>query len=88
MRPQTGHEKLTSAESSPRMYLKDSTKEKVKNELGKNYQYFSGNTVFCWGGRLQNTRDRPVNIATGLFIVIPSALFFGFSYVFCLLSMG
>lgn len=83
MRPQTGHEKLTSAESSPRMSRKGSTKEKVKQELGKNYQYFSGNTVFCWGGRLQNTRDRPVNIATALFIVIPSALFFGFSYVSC-----
>lgn len=82
MRPQTGHEKLASAESSPRMSRKDPITETVKNELGKNHQYFSGNTVFCWGGRLQNTRDRPVNIATGLLIVIPSALFLGFSYVF------
>ena len=80
MRPQTGHEKLASAESSPRMSRKE-PKETVKNELGKNYQYFSGNTAFCWGGRLQNTRDRPVNIATGTLIVIPSALFLGFSYV-------
>lgn len=81
MRPQTGHEKLASAESSPRMSRKEPTKETVKNELGKNYQYFSGNTAFCWGGRLQNTRDRPVNIATGTFIVVPSALFLGFSCV-------
>ncbi|KAJ4286817.1 Eukaryotic peptide chain release factor GTP-binding subunit [Kalmusia sp. IMI 367209] len=79
MRPQTGHEKLASAESSPRMARKEPVKETVKKELGKNYQYFSGNTAFCWGGRLQNTRDRPVNIATGLLIVIPSGLFFGFS---------
>ncbi|KAF9735643.1 palmitoyltransferase erf2 [Paraphaeosphaeria minitans] len=79
MRPQTGHEKLASAESSPRMSRKEPTKEIVKKELGKNYQYFSGNTAFCWGGRLQNTRDRPVNIATGTLIVIPSALFLGFS---------
>lgn len=79
MRPQEGHEKLTSAESSPRMARKETPKEVVKRELGKNYQYFSGNTAFCWGGRLQNTRDRPVNIATALFIIIPSGLFFGFS---------
>lgn len=79
MRPQTGHEKLASAESSPTMSRKEPTKETAKNQPGKNYQYFTGNTAFCWGGRLQNTRDRPVNIATGLFVVVPSALFFGFS---------
>lgn len=81
MRPQQGHEKLASAESSPRMARKEATKATVKKELGKNYQYFTGNTAFCWGGRLQNTRDRPVNIATGLFVVAPMGLFFGFSYV-------
>ncbi|ORY19836.1 palmitoyltransferase erf2 [Clohesyomyces aquaticus] len=79
MRPQQGHEKLASAESSPRLTRKEITKEVVKKELGKNYQYFSGNTAFCWGGRLQNTRDRPVNIATGLLIVLPAALFLAFS---------
>lgn len=79
MRPQQGHEKLASAESSPRLTRKETTKETVKKELGKNYQYFSGNTVFCWGGRLQNTRDRPVNIATGFLVVAPAALFLAFS---------
>lgn len=79
MRPQEGHEKLASAESSPRLARKEASKEVVKQELGKNYQYFSGNTVFCWGGRLQNTRDRPVNIATGILVVVPAGLFFGFS---------
>lgn len=79
MRPQQGHEKLASAESSPRLTRKETAKEVVKKELGKNYQYFSGNTVFCWGGRLQNTRDRPVNIATGILVVAPAALFFAFS---------
>ncbi|KAF2467239.1 zf-DHHC-domain-containing protein [Lindgomyces ingoldianus] len=79
MRPQQGHEKLASAESSPRMTRKEATKEAVKRELGKNYHYFSGNTAFCWGGRLQNARDRPVNIATGILILVPSALFFTFS---------
>lgn len=82
MRPHQGHEKLTSAESSPRLARREATKEAVKNELGKNHQYFSGNTVFCWGGRLQNTRDRPVNIATTVMIVLPAGLFFGFSFVY------
>jgi palmitoyltransferase ZDHHC9/14/18 len=79
MRPQLGHEKLASAASSPRRNRKEAVKEEVKKQLGKNHQYFSGNTVFCWGGRLQNTRDRPVNIVTGLAIVLPACLFFGFS---------
>ncbi|OCK75105.1 zf-DHHC-domain-containing protein [Lepidopterella palustris CBS 459.81] len=78
MRPQ-GHEKLSSAESSPRLARKEATKEVVIKETGKNYEYFAGNTFFCWGGRLQNARDRPVNIATGLMVIIPAALFFGFS---------
>lgn len=52
-----------------------------QSQLGRNHEYFTGNTVFCWGGRLQNTRDRPINIATGLFVVVPGALFLAFSYV-------
>lgn len=79
MRPHQGHEKLTSAASSPRLARQEATTAAVKRELGKNHQYFSGNTVFCWGGRLQNTRDRPVNIATAFMILLPSGLFFGFS---------
>ena len=46
---------------------------------GKNYQFFMGNTVFCLGGRLENTRSRPINVATGAMVVIPSILFFAFS---------
>ena len=45
----------------------------------RNYQYFPGNTVFCWGGRLQNTNHRPVNVATGVLVVLPSILFLVFS---------
>ena len=48
-------------------------------KAGVNYQYFSGNIVFCWGGRLQNTRDRPINISTVILVILPSALFFIFS---------
>ncbi|KAI4675498.1 uncharacterized protein J4E88_007531 [Alternaria novae-zelandiae] len=40
IRPHQGHEKLTSAESSPRIARKEATKEAVKRELGRNYQYF------------------------------------------------
>jgi palmitoyltransferase ZDHHC9/14/18 len=46
---------------------------------GKNYEYFAGNTVFCLGGRLQNSRDRPINIISAVFILLPIGLFFGFS---------
>ncbi|KAH7079242.1 DHHC palmitoyltransferase-domain-containing protein [Paraphoma chrysanthemicola] len=79
MRPNQGHEKLTSAESSPRLTRAEATKAAVRHELGKNHEYFSGNTAFCWGGRLQNTRDRPVNLATAIMIIVPAGLFFGFS---------
>lgn len=79
LRPHQGHEKLTSAASSPRLARREATKEAVKNELGRNYQYFSGNTVFCWGGRLQNTRDQPINVATAILMILPAALFFAFS---------
>ncbi|KAH8703817.1 putative DHHC zinc finger membrane protein [Talaromyces proteolyticus] len=47
--------------------------------LGKNYEYFTGNTVFWGNGRFQNSRDKPVNIATGTMVVLPSVLFFVFS---------
>jgi palmitoyltransferase ZDHHC9/14/18 len=75
-----GREKLSSVASSPGLAPADVQKPVLKpKNLGSNYQYFSGNTVFWLGGRLQNTRDKPVNIATGSFVVIPGALFFIFS---------
>lgn len=46
-----------------------------KAPLGKNYQYFLGNTIFCWGGKMQNTRELPINAATGALVVIPCVLF-------------
>lgn len=73
-----GREKLSSVASSPAMTPFDPPSV-PKPSLGFNYEYFTGNTRFCWGGRLQNTRDRPVNIATGLFVLIPGVLFFVFS---------
>jgi len=81
MRPNQGHEKLASAESSPRLARKEASKDAVRRELGRNHEYFAGNTAFCWGGRLQNTRDRPVNVATAVLILLPAGLFFGYSFV-------
>lgn len=84
-RDSRGHERLSSAGSSPEP-LDMKKNRTTKPEQGKNYEHFMGNTVFCFGGRLQNSRDKPINIATGILVVVPSALFFGFSYV--ILSMS
>lgn len=75
-----GREKLPSVASSPALTPTDAVQKQLpKPQPGNNSQYFTGNTVFCWGGRLQNTRDKPVNIATGLFAFVPGVLFFIFS---------
>ena len=74
-----GREKLESVASSPGLAPSEPPKKIVKQNLGSNYQYFTGNTVFWWGGRLQNTRSKPINIATGMLVIIPSVLFFVFS---------
>lgn len=73
-----GHERLSSSNTSPKSTQSKHSRQEV-SQAGINYQYFSGNTVFCWGGRLQNTRDRPVNLATGIIVVIPSILFLVYS---------
>ncbi|KAL7621239.1 Eukaryotic peptide chain release factor GTP-binding subunit [Parahypoxylon ruwenzoriense] len=82
-----GAEKLSSGASSPRFTPSSAitpvAKTKAANEKtlghGYNHEYFEGNTVFCIGGRLQNTRHRPINIATGFLVVLPGILFFAFS---------
>ena len=71
-----GHERLSSSNNSP-TFAK--TLPNVTPRAGINYQYFSGNTVFLWGGRLQNTRDRPVNIASGIIVILPAILFLVYS---------
>lgn len=81
-RDSRGHERLSSAASSPEPIDMKKSRATNNSSLGKNYEYFLGNTVFWGGGRFQNSRSKPINIATGLLVVVPSALFFGFSYVF------
>jgi palmitoyltransferase ZDHHC9/14/18 len=75
-----GREKLVSRTSSPGLTPIDNSLKQLKlANPGSNYEYFTGNTVFCWGGRLQNTRDKPINIATGFLVVTPSVLYFVFT---------
>lgn len=71
-----GHERLSSSNNSPTFAKK--LPEAIP-KAGINYQYFSGNTVFCWGGRLQNARDRPVNVVSCIIVVLPTILFLVYS---------
>ncbi|KAL5337580.1 DHHC palmitoyltransferase-domain-containing protein [Aspergillus crustosus] len=74
------HERLSSADSSPQSIDQKRKIEPVNNSnKGRNYEYFVGNTIFCGGGRFQNSRDKPVNIATGFLVLVPTGLFFGYS---------
>ncbi|KAG5967968.1 hypothetical protein E4U58_002053 [Claviceps cyperi] len=86
-----GAEKLSSTASSPRFARMNSQSDARPSlstamaartteeaSTGKIHQYFEGNTVFCLGGRFQNTKHTPINVVTGLFLVVPCALFFGF----------
>ena len=71
-----GHEPLSSSNNSPTFAEKP---PEAAPKPGINYQYFSGNTVFCWGGRLQNARDRPINVASGIIVMLPTVIFFVYS---------
>lgn len=74
------HQHLSSNSASSRVDIpRDQTVVPRTPSLGKNYEYFEGNTVFFWGGKLQNARDRPINIATGVLLLLPAILFFAFS---------
>lgn len=81
------HERLSSVASSSPRSMKDH-KSSAPANLGKNYEYFTGNTIFWGKGRFQNSRDKPINIATGIIIVLPVALFFAFSYGIPLTILG
>lgn len=74
-------EQLPPADSAPAPSFLEAKQnpESANGKLGKNYEHFVGNTIFFLGGRLQNSRDKPVNIATAILIVLPSGLFFGYS---------
>lgn len=71
-----GHERLSSSNNSQNISKNSGA---TVSTPGVNYQYFSGNTVFLWGGRLQNTKDRPINILSGLIVLVPSIIFLAYS---------
>lgn len=81
-----GVEKLSSRGSTPHAESSRQGTPQRPGELpakvstvGRVFEYFEGNTVFCLGGRWQNARQRPVNIATALFVIVPAVLFFACS---------
>lgn len=71
-----GHERLSSSNNSP-TFAK--LPEDFKSSDERNYQYYPGNTFFCFRGRWQNTRERPVNIASGILVLVPAILFLIYS---------
>lgn len=75
----SGHQPLPSSARSSHLPAVSDARVASRSALGKNYEYFEGNTVFWWGGRLQNARDRPINIATAVILIIPAVFFFIYS---------
>ena len=82
-----GAEKLSSGASSPRLGPREAhagpshqneQPQSAGHAVGKVFQYFEGNTRFCLGGRWQNTKQKPINLATGFFVVAPCVIFFVF----------
>lgn len=81
-----GHEKLSSNASSPNLGSgHDHQHGPPRNPIqlptkpdGRVHEYFDGNTRFWFGGRWQNSKQKPINIATGVFLVVPCILFFVF----------
>jgi palmitoyltransferase ZDHHC9/14/18 len=78
-RPEPGHQHLSSNATSPEFPPAKKPSAPAPKSMGKNYEYFEGNTIFWGGGRFQNARDRPINIATGICLVLPAILFFVYS---------
>ena len=58
-RIQPGHQHLSSNGNSPEFPPSKRPAAPVQKTMGKNYEYFEGNTIFWGGGRFQNARDRP-----------------------------
>lgn len=71
----TGRGKASNDASSTSGYPEKHAPPAVQGAIGKNYEYFGGNTAFFCGGRWQNSRNRPLNVLTGLLVIVPSVLF-------------
>lgn len=75
-------ERLSSA-SSREPNMESKYNQRSNPDLGKNFEYFTGNNIFFLGGRFLNSRDKPVNILTAIFFILPTGLFYGYSWVSC-----
>lgn len=74
-----GHAKLQSQPPSPNPWSEKRSLYKPGGTVGKNYEYYNGNAVFFFQGRLLNSRQKPLNALTGFLTILPAGLFFGFS---------
>ena len=80
-----GHQHLSSNGTSQNggvVHLPEALEQQYNRKSiprSRNYEYFQGNTIFWLGGRLQNARDQPINIATAVMLILPAILFFVFS---------
>jgi palmitoyltransferase ZDHHC9/14/18 len=77
--PLSGEHVISTPRMSKRVTTQQQVKQQMRTEAGKNHEYFSGNTMFFWGGRLQNTAERPISILTATIMLIPAVLFYIFS---------
>ncbi|KAI7351304.1 hypothetical protein D0862_08405 [Hortaea werneckii] len=83
--PSQHHQQLHSNPSSPIPNEKPSAIHQPSSNSrptkgpGRNKDYYAGNTLFLFGGRLLNTKAKPLNTLTFLLTALPCGLFFGFS---------
>jgi len=84
-RNSTHHQQLHSNPSSPAIEQNEKLPlpaiEPPKGQ-GKNYEHYAGNALFFLGGRLLNTKAKPLSVATFSLTALPAILFFIFSAPF------
>lgn len=71
----------TATPASLREKGQSTTASRQERQLGRNFEYFTGNVYFFCGGRFLNSRNWPVNVLTGALQCLPAILFFVYSYV-------
>ena len=79
-----GHAQLQSDPSSPvngseKPPLSSHGRQPTAQKMGRNYEYYSGNSLFFGSGRWLNTKAKPLNVLTFTLTCLPAGIFFGFS---------
>ncbi|KAI7159521.1 hypothetical protein KC324_g13597, partial [Hortaea werneckii] len=84
--PSQHHQQLHSNPSSPManekpsaIHQSSSPNSRPAKGPGRNKDYYAGNTLFLFGGRILNTKAKPLNTLTFFLTALPCGLFFGFS---------